>query len=199
MCGYGQEAMYVQIIDISQEVFSCRVWPGDRAPSFVKTSSIETDYVNVTNISMCVHNGTHVDAPCHFIADGKSIDEIPADVFLGDCTVVEYTGLMDETYVSRILEDCCERLIIKGACQLSEDAARIIERSHVKLVGVESQSVGPSDAPMAIHLILLGAGIIPLEGLNLTYVAPGEYMLFAIPLKLKGSDGSPVRAVLIGQ
>lgn len=74
------------IIDISQEVFSCKVFPGDPAPVRNILSSMENGAVcNLTAFSMCAHNGTHVDAPFHFVQDGKTIDRIPLDYFVGPC------------------------------------------------------------------------------------------------------------------
>ena len=187
----------MKITDITQELFSCRVFPGDIAPSFERVRTIENDKHNLTNISMSVHNGTHIDAPCHFIAGGKSVDELDLSAFYGKCTVAEFDGIIGEGEIAPILEKCRERLLLKGDCELSEEAARAVADSRVKLIGVESQTVGNAKAPMAIHLIILGADKIALEGLNLSGVSPGEYTLSAFPLNMAGSDGSPVRAALI--
>ena len=187
----------MKIIDITQELFSCHVYPGDTPPSFERVRTVESDKCNVTNISMCVHNGTHIDAPCHFIANGRTVDELDLSVFYGKCTVTEFNGFISENDIMPVLEKCCERLLLKGNCELSESAAKAIANSHVKLIGVESQSVGSDAAPIANHMILLGADVIPLEGLRLSGVSPGEYILSAFPLNMSGSDGSPVRAILI--
>ncbi|MCL1795246.1 MAG: cyclase family protein [Oscillospiraceae bacterium] len=186
-----------KITDITQEMFSCRVFPGDASPKFERVRTIENDKCNLTNIQMCVHNGTHIDAPCHFIEGGKSVDELDLSAFYGKCTVAEFGGLIGENEIAPLLGECRERLLLKGDCELSEGAARKIADSRVKLVGVESQTIGNAKAPMAIHLIILGADKIALEGLNLSDVPPGEYLLAAFPLNMEGSDGSPARAVLI--
>jgi arylformamidase len=187
----------MKIIDITQELFSSRLYPGDRPPEFKQVLQIPRDMCNLTKISMSVHNGTHIDAPKHFIANGKAVHELDLSVFYGKCTVVECEGIISEARISAILENCHERLLIKGETELSENAATLLANSHVKLVGVESQSVGTIGAPLAIHVILLKKEIIPLEGLNLAGVTPGEYILSAFPLNMQDSDGSPVRAVLI--
>jgi Predicted metal-dependent hydrolase len=81
------------LIDISQEVFSCKVFPGDPAPEFQKLLSIEkNDVCNLTAFSMCAHNGTHIDAPFHFMNDGKTLDELGLEPFVGDCYVARYDG-----------------------------------------------------------------------------------------------------------
>jgi len=173
------------IYDISQEVFSCNVYPGDMPPSYERVKRMPDDMYNLTNIEMCVHNGTHIDAPRHFIEDGKTIDELDLTTFYGPCIVAEKPVK-------------CERLLIKGNYTITEQDARQIVQWGVQLVGVESQSVGDPDNLTHIHLILLNAGIVPLEGLVLSAVPCGEYTLSAFPLNLGGSEGSPVRAVLIG-
>jgi arylformamidase len=187
----------MKIIDISQELFSCNVYPGDTPPAFERVKTAERDGYNLTNVTMCVHNGTHIDAPCHFIAGGKAVDGLDLSVFYGKCTVAEFSGVIGAGDAAPVLETCQERLLLKGGCEISGAAAELIAKSRVRLIGVEGQSVGGVDAPMNVHLILLGAGIIPLEGLNLSAAAPGEYTLAAFPLNMSGSDGSPVRAVLI--
>ncbi|MCL2592818.1 MAG: cyclase family protein [Defluviitaleaceae bacterium] len=187
----------VKIIDITQELFSCRVYPGDMSPRYEQAKTIQHDNYNLTNISMSVHSGTHIDAPNHFIANGKAVHELDLSVFYGVCTVVELYGIIGDNEIMEILANCHERLLFKGQNELSDNAATLIAKSHVKLIGVESQSVGNMSHPLNVHVALLEKGIIPLEGLILSNVNPGEYILSAFPLHMRGSDGSPVRAVLI--
>ena len=189
----------IKIIDISQPLFSCRVYPGDKPPTYEQVKNIARDNYNLTNISMCVHNGTHIDAPNHFIANGKAVHELNLSVFYGACTVVKFNGIIEESEIKAILKNCHERLILKGQNELSENAAALIAQSHVKLIGVESQSIGNMNHPLRVHVILLEKGIVPLEGLDLSNVNAGEYVLSAFPLNMRGSDGSPVRAVLIDE
>ena len=189
----------MKIIDITQELFSCNVYPGDTPPAFERIKTIEHDKYNLTNISMCVHNGTHIDAPNHFIENGKAIHDLDLSVFYGACTVAEFSGIIGKNETAAVLEKCKERLLIKGQCELSDSAAALIANSHIRLVGVESQSIGSAEYPLRIHVVLLEKEIIPLEGLDLSDVSPGEYILSAFPLCLHGSDGSPVRAVLIDE
>jgi len=186
----------MRAIDITQELFSCNVYPGDMPPTFERVKTIDPDEYNLTNIALCVHNGTHIDAPKHFIADGKAIHELDISIFFGKCTVAEFDGAVGENEIANVLGNCHERLLLKGNCELSESGAYALTKSHVKLIGIESQSVGNADHPLSVHVILLEKEIIPLEGLVLSAVEPGEYFLSAFPINLEGSDGAPVRAVL---
>ncbi len=191
------------IIDISQEVFTCTVYPGDPAPVRSILSSVENGEVcNLTAISMCAHNGTHVDAPFHFIQDGKTIDRISLDCFVGPCWVSRHDGLVTGIDAAAILgkahnENADKRILIAGKATVTEEAAKVFADHGVWLVGNESQTVGPEDAPKRVHEILLGSGAVLLEGIVLTDVAEGQYILHAAPLNLGGSDGAPCRAYLI--
>lgn len=191
------------IIDISQEVFSCRVFPGDPQPVATRVNSIENgDSYNLTNISMCAHNGTHIDAPYHFLNDGKTIDKIGLAPFVGDCYVVRREGALTSDDVIDIMEtaraaDAAKRILIAGNVIVTADAARAFAQSGVLLVGIESQSFGPENTPKEVHLILLGADIVLLEGAVLDSVTEGRYFLSAAPLDLGGCDGAPCRAYLI--
>ncbi len=192
------------IIDISQEVLSSKVFPGDPMPAVKRLYSMENgDLYNLTAFSMCAHNGTHVDAPFHFIKDGKSIDQIAMDAFVGSCYVVRQEGNVTAEDALNILKqainaDARERILIAGDVTVTMEAAKVFAEAKIKLLGNESQTVGPKDAPMEVHQILLGAEIVLLEGIVLTDVPEGKYFLNAAPLKLAGCDGAPCRAFLIG-
>ena len=191
------------IIDISQEVFSCKVFPGDPAPASQRVLSIEKgDICNLTSFSMCAHNGTHVDAPFHFLSSGNTIEKIELDAFVGDCYVVYHEGNVAADDATNILEkakaaQASERILIAGKATVTADAARVFAQSKIKLLGNESQTVGPEDAPMEVHKILLGADVVLLEGIVLKDVPERKYFLSAAPLNLAGCDGAPCRAVLV--
>lgn len=195
----------MKIYDISQELFNCKVFPGDPSPERIVLNSIEKgDLYNLTAFSMCAHNGTHIDAPYHFIKDGKTIDKISLDVFVGMAYVAEHQGVITKEDAIKILEDANKlnsesrkRILVKGNAVVSKEAAEVFASSNILLFGNESQTVGPEDAPMEVHLILLGANIVLLEGIRLENVKKGVYFLNAVPLNLSGADGSPCRAVLI--
>lgn len=191
------------IIDISQEVFSCKVFPGDPVPEKKSVLRIEQgDVCNLSEFSMCAHNGTHVDAPYHFIQGADTIEKIELDSFVGDCYVARYEGDVTKEDAEDIMEraravKASERILIAGQATVTADAARVFKDSGIKLIGNESQTVGPEDAPAEVHHILLGAGIVLLEGIVLKDVAEGKYFLNAAPLNLEGCDGAPCRAYLI--
>jgi arylformamidase len=193
----------VKIFDISQEVLSSAVFPGDPGPRGNKLSAIEEGALcNVSEFSMCAHNGTHIDAPSHFIKDGKTVDELPLDIFVGDCFVIRHEGNVTaedarETLRKAEKAGASERILIAGKATVTAGAARVFAESGIKLIGNESQTVGPEDAPMEVHLILLGAGIVLLEGVALKDVPEGKYFLSAAPLNFAGFEGSPCRAYLI--
>lgn len=191
------------IIDISQEVFSCKVFPGDPSPEReVMMNTDSGDICNLTKFTMCAHNGTHVDAPFHFYGEGRTIDQMELEAFVGRCYVARHEGDVTAHDAREILKKAVaaggeKRIIIAGKATVTEGAARVFADSGVKLVGNESQTVGPEDAPKQVHLILLGAEVVLLEGLVLDKVEEGSYLLSAAPMNLGGSDGAPCRAYLV--
>ena len=192
----------MKVYDISQEVFSCKVYPGDPKPKRQRLKSFENgDGYSLTAFSMCAHNGTHVDAPKHFLQDGKTLDQIPLEQFVGQCLLVRHEGDVTAEDAAQMTEKLGDipRLLIAGKATVTRAAAHIFADRKLFLVGNESQSVGPEDAPSAVHKILLGNGVVLLEGLVLENVPEGKYILCAAPLNLSGADGAPCRAVLIEQ
>ncbi|MBQ4591332.1 MAG: cyclase family protein [Clostridia bacterium] len=193
--------------DITQELFSSNVYPGDKAPAYKRISDMADGRVcNITELEMNAHNGTHIDAPRHFVRDGLTIEQLPLETLIGECEVVTFDHPLEREDLEalNLAERGVKRLLCRGKCWLTMSAAKYLTEEHpgvrnhgVLLVGVETQSVAPEEAPMAVHVQLLSHGIIALEGLVLTDVPDGTYTLFAAPLKLGGSDGSPCRAVLM--
>ena len=191
------------LIDISQEVFSCAVYPGDPAPEKTVLASMEAgDACSVTAFSMCAHNGTHADAPAHFIRDGKTIGELGLAPFVGPCWVTWHEGDVTAADAQRILSEAAaggaaERILIAGNAVVTETAAEVFAAAGLLLLGNDSQTVGPPEAPMKAHLSLLGAGTVLLEGAVLKNVPPGRYFLCAAPLNLGDTEGAPCRAFLM--
>ncbi len=188
----------MKIYDISQELFDCCVFPGDSAP-FRKWAQrlSDGDSCNLTELSLCAHNGTHVDAPFHFYEEGKTVDQLDLQKMIGEAAVVSFEGELGEAEVDRIMETAPKRILLKGHAVVTLEAAKALNRHEVQLVGVESQTVGPEDAPGMVHLELLKNEVILLEGIRLQQVPDGIYFLNAAPLNLGGADGAPCRAVLI--
>ena len=195
----------MKIYDISQEIFTCQIYPGDPTPEKKVLSSMEKgDLYNLTAFSMCAHNGTHIDAPFHFIKDGKTVNQISLEAFVGMAYVAEHQGIVTGEDAVKIIEkakeqhqEAAKRILIKGDAEVSLEAAKVFASSDILLLGNESQTIGPENAPMAVHLALLEANVILLEGIRLSDVSEGVYLLNAAPLNLSGADGSPCRAILI--
>ena len=193
----------MKIIDISQEVLSCRVYEGDPPPKSEMIMDMKKgEMYNLSMFSMCAHNGTHIDVPLHFFVDGRAVHEIPLEYFVGECFVAEENGEIDEEKATKILKKAQgfranKRILIKGDVTVVESGARAFSDAKILLLGNESQSVGPEKSPMQVHKILLSQNIVLLEGIVLRNVSEGKYFLSAIPLNLKGFEGSPCRAYLI--
>lgn len=178
----------MEIIDITQEIFGGKVYEGDIPPSYERVKRIsDGDECNLTNIKMCVHNCTHIDAQCHYVDGGKSVEKIELNKVIGE------TLLIDRKRLPTALNEKVSKLIIKDAEELTLKEALMISESQIELIGISGQSVGNDE----IHRILLSKEIVLLEGLSLDNAECGKYMLFAAPIKLGGSDGAPVRALLI--
>ena len=195
----------MKIYDISQEVFSCVVFPGDPAPRKETLCSMDQGALyNLTAFSMCAHNGTHVDAPRHFLNDGKTVDQLSLSRVVGYAYVTEHNGVVSAEDAERILAaaearkgDAAKRILLKGAAEVSLEAAKVFAQAGILLIGNESQTVGPETAPMAVHHVRLGAETVLLEGVRLGAVPEGVYLLSAAPLSLAGAEGAPCRAILI--
>lgn len=190
----------MKIYDISQQIFSCKVYPGDPKPEKQTLCATESgDQYNLTAFSMCAHNGTHVDAPFHFLGEGKPVDQMDLSTFVGDCYVAWHHGDVtgaDATAILQKAEDAL-RILIAGPATVTAEAAQVFANSGICLLGNESQTVGPENGPMQVHKILLGKDVALLEGIVLTDVTEGRYFLSAAPLCLEGADGAPCRAYLI--
>ncbi len=188
-------------------------YPGD--PPFVLESvqRLGDSPYELSRLALSTHTGTHVDAPSHFIPGGASVDQLPLEILLGKARVVEL--LVRET-VGRVDLEALDlrddlRVLLKTRMSgqllkpgyhqdhvhLSEDAALYLAQAGIKLVGIDYLSVdrfGSTDFPA--HRALLGAGVIVLEGLDLSEVEPGEYEMACLPLRIAGADGAPARVVL---
>ena len=189
----------MKIYDISQEVFSCNVYPGDPKPE--KQSLCTTkkgDLYNLSAFSMCAHNGTHIDAPFHFLSDGKTVEQMDLSVFVGDCYVARHEGDVTAADATAILQKAAvPRVLIAGNATVTAEAAQVFADANICLLGNESQTVGPESGPMKVHKILLGKNVALLEGVVLKDVQEGRYFLSAAPLNLAGADGAPCRAILV--
>ncbi len=190
--------MRMKLYDITQELFTSVVYPGDVPPTYERKLLIDKgDPCNVTVVNMCAHNGTHVDAPFHFLKGGKTIEQLELSKCIGKCTVAGFTKQPEAEEWEEVLKKCEKRLLIKGDITVTAEMARQLNRHQIELIGIEGQSVGPAEAPRETHLELLTHEAVILEGLRLGEVPEGNYLLSAAPVKMGGCDGAPCRAVLI--
>jgi len=171
--------------------------------------------MNITQLYMSAHSGTHIDAPFHFNQNGKKIDELPLEIFFGTAQVIKVTaesGFVTRAELIDLVAPRTERLLIKtansklwgnstfvkGFVALSLEAAFFLVEKKIKLVGIDYLSVESFYSnDNAVHRMLFENSVVALEGLNLTDVPPGTYQLICLPLRIKGGDGSPTRAILI--
>ena len=195
----------MKIYDISQELFTCEVYPGNPGPERVILRQMsEGGSCNMSAFRMCVHNGTHVDAPYHFFDEGKRINEIDLKRFIGKAYVVSHESDILREDAQKMLEkaknadkEAAGRILVKGNAILTEEAAEVFAENHILLYGNEAQTVGTKSTGKAVHTIMLKEEIVLLEGIRLNDVEEGVYLLNCAPINLGGSDGAPCRAVLI--
>ena len=205
----------MKVIDISRTLTpEVAVWPGDQP--FVPTWTMqirEGSTVNLSAVQLSTHTGTHADAPLHYLAEGAAIDEIPLLQFIGPCLVIpiENTDAIGPEHVAENDHRRIPRLLFKtrhstvADDQWDPDLVPILPAAidrmgaqGVVLIGTDAPSVDPADSKtLDAHKALARNGIVNLENLSLDGVEPGQYELVALPLKVAGLDGAPVRAVLI--
>ena len=191
----------MKVYDISREFFSAKVYPGDPTPYKEPIQRLEMgDECNVTAYYACAHAATHVDAPRHYYEDGKTIDQMDLNRFMGPCSVVTVRGIVTGKQVDRLLASGCQKRILfhgDGQAYLAPSAAFALAEAGVLLVGTDASSIGAYGEEIQPHRELLGAEIPVLEGLKLRGVREGNYFLIALPILMGGMDGAPVRAVLL--
>jgi arylformamidase len=207
------------IYDVSLPVSeSLVVWPGDPPLRITHASHLERgDMATVSRLEMSSHAGTHVDAPVHFVPNASGVDAMPLELLVGPALVVH--SLEVEAITAKVLNGLAipsgtERVLfrtrnselwLQGQQSFDEDyvgvtqdgASWLVDKG-VRLVGVDYLAVAPFDDLVGPHQILLGAGLVVVEGLDLSRIAPGFYQLVCLPLKIVGGDGAPARAILIG-
>ncbi len=167
---------------------------------------------NSSALNMSVHSGTHIDAPFHFVADGNTIDQLPVERFIGPALVyaVEAERYITKEHVAGIRLDGATRVLFKTRnsallhkqeydpdfLAFSVEAAQSLVELGVELVGLDYLSVAHADEQVPVHRAFLDHGVVLLEGIDLSEVAPGRYELMCLPIPLGDSDGAPCRAVL---
>lgn len=191
------------IYDISRDILTTQPYDGDPAPSFEMLKSIENgDMCNLSKITMCTHNATHIDAPKHFDEDGADIGNIRLSSFYGKCTVVSIDGILTGDDMEKLLPYCKKRIIFKGNgdAYLTSSAAQVIADKGIMLVGTDAASIAAPFDEMRTHLELARGGVVVLENLKLDRIAKdGTYTISAFPIKLCSLEAAPCRAVLIDE
>lgn len=190
----------MEIFDISPDVFKAAVYSGDTEPFSECVCSIEAgDEFNLSNITMCMHTGAHIDAPLHFVEDGESVDLLSPAKFVGRCVVASAEGPITASWVEKNMPWNCKRLLIKcdGNGYLMDNAVSELCRFNLELVGIDSLSVASPDNEGPIHRELMYNNIAILEGIDLSNVNDGDYFLIAAPIKIGGAEAAPCRALLI--
>jgi len=193
------------------------VWPNNPGVELERMNKIEAGAnSNVSRLALGVHSGTHVDAPVHFIQGAAGVETLKLEVLLGPAYVLDLPGIARVTapdLASAKIPADTQRLLIKTRNSefwargdkefhtdyvgVGADAAEWLVQRGLQLVGVDYLSVAPWKESVPTHTILLKAGVVVVEGLNLSDVKSGMYELICLPLKLVGSDGAPARAVLV--
>ena len=203
-----------RIIDISQPLDpGMAVFPGDAAYREAQTFRLGADCpVNVGQVSLSVHCGSHADAPLHYAADGKPIGALDLEPYIGPCRVIDARGsdpLCEPDEIISSLEGAPPRILLrlsdaidphvwpKGFRALAPATVDLLKSCGVRLVGIDTPSVDPETSKdLPSHMVALRADMRILENLVLAHVEPGDYELIALPLRLANLDASPVRAVL---
>jgi arylformamidase len=193
-------------------------WPGDPAVTLERVSKIEEGKnANVSRLDLGVHTGTHLDAPFHFIPGAKTVESLPLEILTGPVQVVELpdnvemitmnvlkeagiktgvTRLLLKTRNSQYWKETAKKFHTDFVGVLPDGADYLIQLG-IKLVGIDYLSIAPFKKSRPTHERLLNSEIIIVEGLDLSRITPGDYMLYCLPLKLGGSDGAPARVILV--
>jgi len=205
----------MKLFDITRPIYDGMVvYEGDPRVVVRRVASVTAGAcANVSEVHLGTHTGTHVDPPLHFLVGAPGVDELPLDILIGPARVHELAvrGYIDAVGLRGVDLSACPRLLFKTrtadgrdahaspatSAGLSAEAARALVGAGVRLVGLDGASIDPPGAVgFPAHRTLLDAGIIILEGLDLSAVPPGDYELLCLPLKILGGDGAPARVVL---
>jgi len=204
--------MHNKIWDISPTLQrDLPVWPGDTPYQSETTWDIaEGCPVKVSRLTMSTHTGAHCDAPSHYAANGKSIDQVDLATYIGPCRVIHLIGtsLVEASQLHDFLQQIPPRVLIRTyhrspehwdsdfAC-IADSAIDLLAQHGVRLVGIDTPSLDPEDSKtLSAHHAIERHGMAILEGIVLDDITAGDYELIALPLKLAGLDASPVRAIL---
>ena len=187
----------MKIYDISRDLIKTLPYPGDEPPRLRAVHRMKDgESYNLSRLETSMHAGTHVDAPLHFIADGKDIASLALEQFVGDCVVLTVPKTpLDAMYFMK--RPFAPRILQHGPGELTESAIGYLYNQGCVLIGTDRQSIGSYSDELSVHVALLGYGVAVLENLDLRDVPDGRYTLYAAPLKISGAEGAPCRALLV--
>jgi arylformamidase len=208
----------MKIFDVSLTIRpGMPVWPGDDAVDLHRKQKIEDGAnANVSFLGLSVHTGTHVDAPYHFLQDGKTVEQLALDVLVGSVQIIEIpesANVIDRELLTKLdFNPGIQRVLFKtrnssywllsdqtfqtGFVGITKDGSEFLVEHGIKLVGIDYLSISPYKNSRPTHEVLLKAQMVIIEGLDLNNIAPGIYKLYCLPIKLGGSDGAPARVIL---
>ncbi|MEX0672081.1 MAG: cyclase family protein [Candidatus Babeliales bacterium] len=204
----------MKLIDISWPIkIGMTEYRDKKSVRFSSVATFEKDGVRLTDICLNNHTGTHIDAPSHFLKEGKSIDGYALEQFVGPCLVLDLTSITKKVTVDDLIEydiQSGDILLFKTKnSQLAADApfnaqfifvdesaAQFLAKKNIKAVGLDYPGFEYNQPNHPSHTVLLKKNIPIIEGLRLAHVQEGEYFLWCLPLKVEGIDGAPARAVL---
>ena len=209
----------MKIIDISWPISTeITGYKNKKTVSLEKTKNFEKDNVRETVITINSHTGTHVDAPAHFLKDGKTIDQIPLDTITGPCTILDMTHITEkisredlDKYKDKIIPN--EILLLKtknsshsptkkfnlNFVYLDTSGAQFLKEKKIKAIGIDYLGIERNQPDHQTHTTLMNANITIIEGLRLEDVVPGNYIFICLPLNIIGLDASPARAIIMGK
>ena len=205
----------MKIFDISRPIGKGEaVYPGNTAPALTKLKVFSKGKSNLASLRIGLHTASHLDAPLHYLANGKSVDQVPLERCLGWCRVADFTKTKNEISgkeIEKIKPRAGEIILLKTKnsygnprrfnpkfIHISEEAAKVFVGAKIKAIGIDGPSIRKFRLkPDTVHPLLLKAGILIYEGLNLKNAKAGRYFFIGMPLKIKNAEASPVRAVLI--
>lgn len=206
----------LKIFDISRPIGRGEaVYPGNEAPALRRIKIFSKDKSNLSALSMGLHTASHLDAPFHYLKNGKTIDKLALEKCVGWCRVINFENVtqeIGEREVKKIKPKAGEIILFKtknselkkskrfnkNFIHLNESGARFLVKSKIKAVGIDGPSIRKFRLkPDTVHPMLLRAGIGVYEGLYLRNVKPGRYFFIGLPLNIRGAEASPVRAVLV--
>jgi arylformamidase len=203
----------MKVYDISMTIASnMPVYKGKTAkrPVFTLDSDFRTGSVYETRLTMNLHTGTHLDAPLHIDPEGESLDGLTLRQVIGRCQVVDFPqvqagitqkdllekNIMEDGFVLLKTRNSYEAILESDFVYLDQTGAEYLANKRVRGVGIDALGIERNQPGHPTHRLLLGAGIVILEGLRLSKVPEGHYLLVAAPVRMSGVEAAPVRALL---